>query len=96
MEAAYTFVGQEPRIIENEAIRNPVVDLEHARYGAYKQINAGADNCHEHTLVLETLDRFSRTRHQFDTGVGPEQLVLVDGCSNGLPHLDVGPHELNV
>ena len=96
MESTNTLVRQEAVVVKDETVGDPIVDVQHAGDGTHEKVHPRADDGDEDTFVLQALHGFPCTGHELDTGVGPEQLVLMNRCSHGLPHLDVGSHELNV
>ena len=96
MEATDPLVREKAFLVKDETVGDPIVHFEHARNGTDEEVNACAHNGDEHTGILEMLHALTCTRHQGHTGVGSKQLILMDGISHGFPHLDVGPHELNV
>jgi hypothetical protein len=96
VESTNAFITQEPFIVKDKAVGNPIFHVQHGCNGTDKYINSSANNGNVDAFIMESLDDFPSTFHQIDASVCTKDLILMDGISNCFPQLDVGAHELYV
>ena len=93
MKPAHTFVQQPTLIVEGEAVGDPIVNLQHGGNARNEQIHTSRYDGHVNASSLEVANQLPCTRHQPNSRVGTEEVVLMDGVLYGFPQRNVRSHE---